>query len=70
MNMGVDGKHLHWKICKHYHLPHAENWYEHKPLPALESEKCDNTDSSYRYNEKENIESHEENSPKSRSHTH
>ena len=30
--------HLHWRICKHYKLPAAGKWYEHKPEKVTENE--------------------------------
>ena len=32
-------KALHWKICKEYHLPSAEKWYNHTPEKVLENEE-------------------------------
>ena len=29
---------LHWRICKHYHFPTADKWYEHKPEKVTENE--------------------------------
>ena len=29
-----------WKICQHYNVTHAENWYEHEPQKNLETESA------------------------------
>ena len=29
------GQYLHWKICKHYNIDTPDRWYEHKPLPVI-----------------------------------
>ena len=29
---------LHWRICKHYHFPAADKWYEHKTEKVTENE--------------------------------
>ena len=29
---------LHWRICKHYHFPAADKWYEHKPEKVTDNE--------------------------------
>ena len=29
---------IHWEICKKYHLPRAEQWYNHKPEGVTENE--------------------------------
>ena len=31
-------QYLHWKICKYYGAQHAENWYEHQPEAATETD--------------------------------
>ena len=31
---------IHWIICKHYHLPAADKWYEHKPERVNENERA------------------------------
>ncbi|KAF7218105.1 putative LOC107393841-like protein [Nothobranchius furzeri] len=28
---------IHWKICKHFHLPAADKWYEHQPPTVTEN---------------------------------
>ncbi|XP_077969924.1 uncharacterized protein LOC144424459 [Styela clava] len=28
----------HWKVCKHYHIPTEDRWYNHKPEPLAENE--------------------------------
>jgi len=29
---------IHWKICKHFHLPAADKWYEHQPPTVTEND--------------------------------
>ena len=31
-------QHLHWKICKHYGAPHAQNWYENQSDAVTETD--------------------------------
>ena len=31
------GQYIHWKICNHYNIETPEKWYEHKPLPAVDT---------------------------------
>ena len=31
-------QYLHWKICKHYGVQHAKNWYEHQPEAVTETD--------------------------------
>ena len=31
-------RYLHWKICKHYGAPHAQNWYENQPDAVTETD--------------------------------
>ena len=31
-------QYLHSKICKHYGVPHAENWYDHQPETVTETD--------------------------------
>ena len=30
-------KYIHWKICNHYNIETPEKWYEHKPLPVMDT---------------------------------
>ena len=30
------GQYLHWRICQHNNVPHAEHWYEHHTGPVME----------------------------------
>ena len=31
------GQYIHWKICNHYNIETPEKWYEHKPLPVVDT---------------------------------
>ena len=33
------GQYIHWKICKYYDIETPGEWYEHKPLPAVDTPK-------------------------------
>jgi hypothetical protein len=30
---------VHWSICKKYHLPHTDKWYDHRAQPVVENDK-------------------------------
>ena len=31
------GQYIHWKICRHYSIETSDRWYEHKPIPVIET---------------------------------
>ena len=31
------GQYIHWKICNHYNIETPNKWYEHKPLPVVDT---------------------------------
>ena len=31
------GQYIHWKICNHYDIETPNKWYEHKPLPVVDT---------------------------------
>ena len=33
------GQYIHWKICNHYNIETPNKWYEHKPLPVVDTPK-------------------------------
>ena len=33
------GQYIHWKICNHYDIETPDKWYEHKPLPVVDTPK-------------------------------
>ena len=33
------GQYIHWKLCQHYGLPFADNWYTHETEPVVENDK-------------------------------
>ena len=33
------GQYTHWKICNHYEIETPSKWYEHKPLPFVDTKK-------------------------------
>jgi len=33
------GQYIHWNVCQHYAIESTEKWYEHKPLPVIDSPK-------------------------------
>ena len=33
------GQYMHWKICNHYDVETSEKWYEHEPLPVVDTPK-------------------------------
>ena len=33
------GQYIHWKICNHYNIKTPNKWYEHKPLPVVDTPK-------------------------------
>ena len=33
------GQYIHWKICNHYNIEKSNKWYQHKPLPVVDTPK-------------------------------
>ena len=33
------GQYIHWKICNHYDIETPDKWYEHEPLPVIDTPK-------------------------------
>ena len=34
------GQYIHWEICNHYDIETRDKWYEHKPLPVVDTPKA------------------------------